>query len=286
MRVCLACYGDRVATLLETATSLRFYRTVPASAARDHPPDPLGGDSVLGLEQDKIVGLPHPLQEIGITGFLPVLKHADVEALLCGGLTCRDLDALGKAGVRVVPWISGAADDVAAAWFAGRIDALKMPGCGGCGAKHHSGRASYGRRISKRGRCMKTSIIAVSSMGPSLKDMVDPRFGRAAGFVVVDLLTNEAGYIDNAEARAMPQGAGIQAAEQVSKSGASLVISGFLGPKALQALSAAGVHVVQNVEGITVGQAVEKFRRGELSGTEPSNAHEKNREGGRRQAGG
>jgi predicted Fe-Mo cluster-binding NifX family protein len=41
------------------------------------------------------------------------------------------------------------------------------------------------------------NLIAVTSEGPSLDDQIDPRFGRAAGFVVVDLETMDTRYIDN-----------------------------------------------------------------------------------------
>ena len=49
--------------------------------------------------------------------------------------------------------------------------------------------------------------IAVTSEGPSLDDLVDPRFGRAAGFVVVDLETMDTQYIDNGQSQVMAQGA-------------------------------------------------------------------------------
>ena len=92
------------------------------------------------------------------------------------------------------------------------------------------------------------SKIAVTSEGPSLDDQVDPRFGRAAGFVVVDLETMGTNYIDNGQTQVMGQGAGIQAAELIARAGVSCVLTGFVGPKAFQALSAVKIRVVQNLE--------------------------------------
>lgn len=106
--------------------------------------------------------------------------------------------------------------------------------------------------------------IAVTSEGPSLDDLVDPRFGRAAGFLVVDLDTMNTQYIDNGSSQAMAQGAGIQAAEVVARAGVSCLLTGFVGPKAFQALSAAGIKVVQNLDGLTVRQAVERFQSGQV----------------------
>lgn len=108
------------------------------------------------------------------------------------------------------------------------------------------------------------SKIAVSSEGPTLDDRVDPRFGRAAGFVVVDLDTMETRYIDNGQSQAMSQGAGIHAAELVARAGVSCLLTGQVGPKAFQSLSAAGIKIGQKLEGLTVRQAVERFKSGEV----------------------
>ncbi len=118
--------------------------------------------------------------------------------------------------------------------------------------------------------------IAVTSEGPSLDDLVDPRFGRAAGFLVVDLDTLQTEYIDNGRSQVMAQGAGIQAAEMMARAGVSWLLTGFVGPKAFAALSAAGVRIGQNLEGMTVREAVERFKRGEVEG-----AQTPNREAGR-----
>jgi predicted DNA-binding protein (UPF0251 family)/predicted Fe-Mo cluster-binding NifX family protein len=114
------------------------------------------------------------------------------------------------------------------------------------------------------GREYSMSKIAITSEGPGLDDQVDPRFGRAAGFVVVDLDTMETQYIDNGQSQVMAQGAGIQAAELVARAGASWLLTGYVGPKAFQALTAAGIKIGQNLEGMTVREAVERFKSGSL----------------------
>jgi len=106
------------------------------------------------------------------------------------------------------------------------------------------------------------SKIAITSEGPRLDDQVDPRFGRAAGFVVLDLETMDTRYIDNGRSQVMAQGAGIQAAQLVARAGVSCLLTGFVGPKAFQALSAAGISIGQNLEGLTVREAVERFKNG------------------------
>jgi len=125
--------------------------------------------------------------------------------------------------------------------------------------------------------------IAISTEGPDLDAMLDPRFGRAAGFIVVDPQTFEFDYIDNGRGQAKVQGAGIKAAEIVAGAGAEAVLSGHVGPKAFRALEAVGIKVVQNMENKTVRQAVEAYASGKLSFSQNSSGKGKLREGGHRQ---
>jgi len=105
--------------------------------------------------------------------------------------------------------------------------------------------------------------IAVSSVGDTLGSAVDPRFGRAAQFVIVDTETGEHEVISNEQSLNAMQGAGIQAAQTVSRYSAEYVITGHCGPKAFRALKSAGIKVVLGVEG-TVAEAVERFKSGDV----------------------
>lgn len=105
--------------------------------------------------------------------------------------------------------------------------------------------------------------IAVTSTGESLDSQVDPRFGRAAIFLVVDTETMELECVKN-ENLAAAGGAGINAAKLVADAGAEAVLTGNCGPNAHRTLSAAGVKVYTAVEG-TVGEAVELFKGGKLT---------------------
>lgn len=106
------------------------------------------------------------------------------------------------------------------------------------------------------------NIIAVSSEGPLLTDMVDPRFGRAGGFVVKDARNGEISYIDNGLSQTRAQGAGIETAERLADAGVEVVLSGYVGPKAFEALQAAGIRVCQNMDGTTVEDALKCFAAG------------------------
>jgi len=128
------------------------------------------------------------------------------------------------------------------------------------------------KKIDRKSEELTMEKIAVSCDGPGLDDLVESRFGRAAGFMIVDPETLEFEYLDNGASQAMARGAGIQAAENVARSGAKVVLTGYVGPKAFQTLQAAGVQIGQNMENLTVREAVERYKTGQIEIAEEPNS--------------
>ena len=110
--------------------------------------------------------------------------------------------------------------------------------------------------------------ITVSSQGQTLESAVDPRFGRAVQFILYDTETDQYELVSNTQGLDAPQGAGIKAAEVISRLGAEVLITGHCGPKAFETLAAAGIRIFLGAEGITVSQALDKFNAGLLSESE------------------
>ncbi|MFO7597475.1 MAG: NifB/NifX family molybdenum-iron cluster-binding protein [Desulfocurvibacter africanus] len=106
--------------------------------------------------------------------------------------------------------------------------------------------------------------IAVSTQGNGLDSPLDPRFGRASGFVIVDSDTLEHTYVPNAQNMSLSQGAGIQAAQCVANAGAKAVITGHVGPKAYVALDRGKIAVYLR-DGGTAREALEAFKAGSLA---------------------
>ena len=106
--------------------------------------------------------------------------------------------------------------------------------------------------------------IAISATGKDLDSAIDPRFGRASYFVIVDAESgNIVNVIDNLAAQDSAQGAGINAATLVAESGAQAVLTGQVGPKAFEVLQASGIRVISNVSG-KVGEASEQYKKGAI----------------------
>ncbi|NQU20528.1 MAG: NifB/NifX family molybdenum-iron cluster-binding protein [Candidatus Nealsonbacteria bacterium] len=112
--------------------------------------------------------------------------------------------------------------------------------------------------------------IAVTSQGPDLNSQIDPRFGRARTFIVLDTDTDEFSVHDNTQNVNAAQGAGIQAGRAVADLGVEAVLTGNVGPKAFAALQAANVKVYPAASG-TVKEAVEKFKAGALQSADGAN---------------
>ncbi|MEA1935208.1 MAG: NifB/NifX family molybdenum-iron cluster-binding protein [Thermodesulfobacteriota bacterium] len=102
--------------------------------------------------------------------------------------------------------------------------------------------------------------VAVTSMGPSLDDQVEARFGRCPYFLIIDPETMEFEALENPNI-AVGGGAGIQSAQLMAERGIQIVLTGNCGPNAFQTFGAAGVQVIVGVSG-PVRQAVEQFKAG------------------------
>jgi len=104
--------------------------------------------------------------------------------------------------------------------------------------------------------------ICVTSNGPTMDASVDPRFGRCQYFVFVNSETMEHEAMPNPGIGAS-SGAGIQAAQTVVDKGAGVVITGQVGPNAIQTLGAANISIVTGASG-TVSDAIEQYKSGRL----------------------
>lgn len=104
--------------------------------------------------------------------------------------------------------------------------------------------------------------LCVTAAAEGLDSPIDPRFGRAPFFVLVDLESSAVESVQNTSADARG-GAGIQAAQRLAGLGVGALVTGNVGPNAIQTLSAAKINVYQS-RGGTVRDAAEQFKRGEL----------------------
>ena len=110
--------------------------------------------------------------------------------------------------------------------------------------------------------------IAVTSTGQGLDSEMDPRFGRAAFFLIGDTEMMEFVAVENENTAG--GAAGIGSAKCVIDEGVEALLTGNCGPNAQRTLSAAGVKLYTRVTG-KVAQAVELLKSGKLTAVEEPN---------------
>ncbi len=114
-------------------------------------------------------------------------------------------------------------------------------------------------------------LIAVSAAGPTLEDPIDPRFGRCRFLVFVDPVEMSVEAVRAPGSQALG-GAGTVAAQAVAARRADAVVTGSVGPNAVEVLLAAGVPVFIGSRG-TVRQAIEAHRSGQLTRVPATTSH-------------
>jgi predicted Fe-Mo cluster-binding NifX family protein len=112
--------------------------------------------------------------------------------------------------------------------------------------------------------------VAISAMGQELSSPVDPRFGRCRFLVLYDMDTGkwEAAPNENVTASG---GAGTRTAQIVLDREGAAVITGNIGPNAMEVLLAGNVLVYTGVNG-TVESALQLFKDGRLTAADGPNA--------------
>lgn len=101
--------------------------------------------------------------------------------------------------------------------------------------------------------------IAVSALGGSMSAQVSENFGRCAYFLVVDSETMKFEPFSNPGAGATG-GAGPEAVRLIASKGATVVLTGRVGPNAQRALDASGIQVATGfTTETTVREAVDTY---------------------------
>ena len=106
--------------------------------------------------------------------------------------------------------------------------------------------------------------IAATCQNGGLDDIITPQFGRASVFTIVEF----DGEIKSTEivknpAADLPSGAGITAAQLLIDKGVKVLLTGNVGPKAMDALRAANIEIYR-ADGMKVEDAIRKFAEGKL----------------------
>ena len=115
--------------------------------------------------------------------------------------------------------------------------------------------------------------IAITAHGGDREAKVDSRFGRADFFVLYDQENDTWDCLGNTQNLEAAHGAGIQAGQSLLKTGADVLVTGHVGPKAFRVLDAGKVKIYSfgDMNG-TVKEALAAFLTGKLTSIEVPDA--------------
>lgn len=107
--------------------------------------------------------------------------------------------------------------------------------------------------------------IAITAHGEDRHAAVDSRFGRADYFVLYDEESDIWTALPNTQNLEAAHGAGIQAGQALTKTGARVLITGHVGPKAFKVLQAEQIamYSLGEING-TAAEALSAFLSGKL----------------------
>ncbi|MDA3902609.1 MAG: NifB/NifX family molybdenum-iron cluster-binding protein [Desulfuromusa sp.] len=107
-------------------------------------------------------------------------------------------------------------------------------------------------------------LIAVTALENSLQSEIDPRFGRAAYYMIVNTETDEVTVHNNSDGVGSSNGAGTGAAQTLSEYGVKALYTGSVGPKAAEVLQKANIPYYENITG-TVQGVLDQLKNGQVS---------------------
>ncbi len=211
--------------------------------------------TIVEIKEGKVLSkeeIPNPGHQ---PGFLPqYLSEKGVNCIIAGGMGPRAQDLFAQKNIEAIIGAQGAVDKVIEKFINQELE-VGDDLCGhGHGLEEHPRFDPHAEHSPQS----KGNKICITSKGKDLGAEVDPSFGRAQYFLIVDPNTMEFDVIENPNAEAA-HGAGIQTAQLVSSKNVGAVLTGNCGPNAQRVLQSSGTKVITGVSG-KVEDALLKFK--------------------------
>jgi predicted Fe-Mo cluster-binding NifX family protein len=187
-------------------------------------------------------------------GFLPeYLSEKGVNCIIAGGMGPRAQGLFAQKNIETIIGVQGTIDEVIEKFIKQELEA----GDDLCGHKHGpEAHSPYDHPVEGIHQPAGTKIC-ITSKGKDLEAEVDPKFGRARYFLIVDPNTMEFEVIENPNVEAA-HGAGIQTAQLVSSKNVGALLTGNCGPNAQRVLQSSGIKVITGVSG-RIEDALSKY---------------------------
>lgn len=200
--------------------------------------------TIFEIQEGKILHreeIPNPGHQ---PGFLPqFLSEKDVSCIIAGGMGPRAQGLFAQKNIESIIGVQGPVDEVIEKFVKQEL----QPGEDLCGHKHQ-GDQHHPSHSPHPDAHPKGERICITAQGSDLEAELDPSFGRACYYLIVDLETFDYEALRNPNSEAS-QGAGIQTAQLIASKNVGSVLTGHCGPHAQRVLSSAGIRIVTGLSG-------------------------------------
>ena len=115
--------------------------------------------------------------------------------------------------------------------------------------------------------------IFITATGKTVKDNVDPKFGRCDYYLIYDTETKSVDAKENPY-KTGQSSVGISLAQTVINSGAKIAISTNFGPNAYRVLKEGEISMYKAASEISIEQAIANYLNGELEEVKVATTHE------------
>jgi predicted Fe-Mo cluster-binding NifX family protein len=211
--------------------------------------------TIVEIEEGKVLSraeIPNPGHQ---PGFLPQsLSNMGVRCIIAGGMGPRAQGLFSQKNIETIIGVQGKIGDVIEKFINKELEA----GQDLCDHQHGGGHGLEQHRRFEQLPQSKGRKICITSEGEDLEANLDPKFGRAHYFLVVDPDTMMFEVLENPN-KDVAQGAGIQTAQFISSKNVGTVLTGDCGPNALRVLQSSGIKVITGLSG-KVEDIISKYK--------------------------
>jgi predicted Fe-Mo cluster-binding NifX family protein len=217
--------------------------------------------TIVEIKEDQILKqeeIPNPGHQ---PGFLPqYLSDMGVNCIIAGGMGPRAQALFAQKSIETIIGIQGSIDEIIVKFMNQELET----GEDLCDHRHglggHAGHPFHGAHHGRGEETTRGSKgkICITSQGKNLSAELDPRFGRAHYFLIIDPETSKVEVLENPNREAV-QGAGILTAQLISSKDVAIIVTGRCGPNAQRVLESSGIRVIEGVSG-KINDILEKLK--------------------------
>jgi len=178
-------------------------------------------------------------------GFLPnYLSDMGVDCVIAGGMGSRAQSLFRQKNIEPLIGVQGAIDEVIDKFINQELEK------GEDLCDHRKGKAHphHQHQTPEKSDIDTHKRIAFTAQGGSIEDEIDPRFGRAAFYLIYDPETKSIESLENPNKDLM-QGVGPRSVQFLSENNVEVLFTGQIGPNAQRVLQASNIQTITGVSG-------------------------------------